>query len=147
MSLALQADSWLSELNPWCAPVLQSASFPTLYSLQGMSKVNSFSSTGFNFHRGRWQIFKRQIALGKHQFVVDRKGKESIQMEMAKQTFGKQMFSIPCRDSGTQRRLWFSGPEFSLLHLTGILYRLSLVRVLFLDPALYVSSLRHLQGR
>ena len=86
-------------------------------------------------------------ALGKHQFVVDRNGKKAIQVEMAKQIFGKQMFSIPCRDSGTQRRLWFSGPEFSLLCLTHILYRLSLVIVLFLDPALYVSPFRYLQGR
>ena len=81
-----------------------------------MSKVNSFSSTGFNFHRVRWQIFKRQIALGKHQFVVDRKGKEPIQMEIAKQTFGKQMFSIPSRDSGTQRE------DFGFLALSSPYY-------------------------
>ena len=86
-------------------------------------------------------------ALGKHQFVVDRNGKKATQMETAKQIFGKQMFSIPCRDSGTQRRLWFSGPESSLLHLTHILSRLPLVTVLFLDPALYVSPFRYLRGR
>ena len=34
----------------------QSASLSTLDSLQGVSKVNSCSSTGFNLHRGRWQM-------------------------------------------------------------------------------------------
>ena len=41
---------------------------------QGLLKVNSYSNTGFNLHRGRWQMPCSVIgnALGKCQFVVDR---------------------------------------------------------------------------
>ena len=37
-------------------PGAQSASFSTRNSLQGGSKVNSCSSTGFSLRRGRWQV-------------------------------------------------------------------------------------------
>ena len=41
---------------------------------QGLLKVNTYSSMGFNLHRGRWQmplLFSLGSALGKCQFVVD----------------------------------------------------------------------------
>ena len=37
-------------------PGAQSASLSTLNSPQGVLKVGSFSSTGLNLQRGRWQV-------------------------------------------------------------------------------------------
>lgn len=45
-------------------------------------------------------------------------------MELEKQIFGKQMFSMPCTDSGTQRGLWPPYPaEFPISRLLCVLCR------------------------
>ena len=48
--------TWPSDWTELRVPGAQCASFSTLNSLQGVSKVNSRSLTGFNPRRGRWQM-------------------------------------------------------------------------------------------
>lgn len=66
-----------------------------------------------------------------------------------KQLYGKQMFVLPYRDKGTQRRLNKQTPPSACQPTTPSSYflSLSLIITLFLDQALYLDSFRQLRGR